>query len=43
MGLAKDGIVDFLADTIEHSYVIIAVFGASMTLDGFVAFGTDLV
>ena len=33
-------VIGAIADTIEHSYIVITVFGATVTLDGFVAFST---
>ena len=43
MGLAEEGVVDFLADTIEHGDVVVGVLGAAVTLDGLVALVADLV
>ena len=43
MGLTEDGVVNLLADTIEHGYVIVVVLGTAVTLDGFVPQGTLLV
>ena len=41
--LAEDGVVDFLADTIEDGNIIVVVLGTSVALDGLVALCTDLV
>ena len=43
MGLAEKGVVNLLADAIEHSNVVIRVLGASVTLDGIKAFITEFV
>ena len=40
MGLAEDGVVDFLADPIEYRNIVVAVLGTAVTLDGLIAFGT---
>ena len=37
MGLAEDGVVDFLAGTVEHGDVVVGVLGTAVTLDGLVA------
>ena len=40
MGFTENGVIDFLADAIKYSNIIVIVFSASMALDGFIAFGT---
>ena len=40
MGLTEYGIVDFLAYTVQYGDIIVAVLGTTVTLNGFVAFGT---
>ena len=40
MGLAEDGVVDFLTDSVQDGDVVVGVLGATMALDGLVAFRT---
>ena len=37
VGLAEDGVVDFLAGTVEHGYIVVGVLGAAVALDDVVA------
>ena len=43
MGLAEDGVVDFLTDSVQDGDVVVGVLGATVTLDGLVALGTHVV